>query len=81
MFINIQGANHEIAQGFFGGRGRHTIVVPGRQACLYAGATRTPTPLPVDDGRRVPNVALETHDGRQVRFYDDWSRTPWSSST
>jgi protein SCO1/2 len=33
--------------------------------------TRTPTPLPVDDGRRLPNVALETHDGRQVRFYDD----------
>jgi protein SCO1/2 len=33
--------------------------------------TSAPTPLPVDDGRRLPNVALETHDGRQVRFYDD----------
>src|SRR5690349_22480924 len=33
--------------------------------------TREPVPLPADDGRRLPNVLLETHDGRQVRFYDD----------
>jgi len=39
-------------------------------AVKYAN-TRTPTPLPVDDGRHLPNVALETHDGRHVRFYDD----------
>src|SRR5690606_5490890 len=32
---------------------------------------RSTTPLPVDGGRRLPNVAMETHDGRQVRFYDD----------
>lgn len=30
-----------------------------------------PTPLPVDDGRGVPNVALQTHDGRHVRFQQD----------
>jgi len=34
-------------------------------------STRAATPLPPDNGRRLPNVALETHDGRQVRFYDD----------
>ena len=35
--------------------------------------TRTPaaTPLPADDGRSLPNVALQTHDGRHVRFQDD----------
>ena len=39
---------------------------------LYKHAnTRAATPLPPDNGRRLPNVALETHDGRQVRFYDD----------
>jgi protein SCO1/2 len=32
---------------------------------------RTPVPLPEDDGRHLPNVTLETHEGRQVRFYDD----------
>jgi len=36
----------------------------------HAGS-RTPAPLPLEDGRRLPNVTLETHEGRQVRFYDD----------
>ncbi|MGX4641887.1 SCO family protein [Massilia sp. SYSU DXS3249] len=36
--------------------------------------TRAPTPLPADNGRRLPNVALETHEGRPVRFYDDLVR-------
>lgn len=39
-----------------------------RQADTHAAA---PTPLPVDDGHGLPNVALQTHDGRQVRFNDD----------
>lgn len=32
---------------------------------------RSSTPLPVDDGRSLPNVSLQTHDGRHVRFHDD----------
>ncbi len=35
------------------------------------GMTQAATPLPADQGRHLPNVILETHDGRQVRFYDD----------
>jgi len=38
---------------------------------LKHAGSRTPDPLPADDGRRLPNVTLETHEGRQVRFYDD----------
>lgn len=34
-------------------------------------ATGKPASLPQDDGHRLPNVALDTHDGRRVRFYDD----------
>lgn len=32
-----------------------------------AGARRTDVPLP----ERLPNVLLQTHEGRDVRFYDD----------
>lgn len=32
---------------------------------------RTVSPPAREDARRLPNVALETHDGRQVRFYDE----------
>lgn len=53
-----------------------------RRAFLAAAATpllypvvehfgKPSSPGRADDGRRLPNVALETHDGRQVRFYDD----------
>ena len=46
-------------------------------AFKYAGELApapAPTPLPADDGRGLPNVALQTHDGRHVRFHDDLVR-------
>lgn len=44
-------------------------------AFRHAGAlTPASTPLPADDGRGLPNVALQTHEGRHVRFQDDLVR-------
>lgn len=40
---------------------RH-VIVPGREAPFE------------DEGRALPNVPLETHDGLAVRFYDDLVR-------
>ena len=42
-------------------------------AIKYANTSEA-TPLPPDDGRHLPNVALQTHEGRHVRFYDDLVR-------
>lgn len=42
-------------------------------AVKYAGGSTAgePVALPVDDGSRLPNVTLATHEGKRVRFYDD----------
>jgi len=32
---------------------------------------RAASDAPADDGHWLPNVPLQTHDGREVRFYDD----------
>jgi len=41
-------------------------------AATLAACVRRPTPPPLDTvDTPVPNVALTTQDGRQVRFYDD----------
>ena len=56
---------------------RTVLAVAGGVAFGFAGllaadqVVRAPPPHAMADPARFPNVLLETHDGRTVRFYDD----------
>lgn len=52
---------------------RHLLRLAGASALvpLAAHAGRRPQPRPSSMASYLPNVVLETQDGRKVRFYDD----------
>ena len=53
---------------------RRTFLTAAVTAPLLGGTAHSASrnrPPAADDGQTLPNVLLQTHDGRSVRFYDD----------